>query len=153
MNRRDPIDSDLPRGGTVAAYNWRRRFWQLKVLVTLVLVLVLTGCATGEGDAGSTIAEVETTAHSVEETTVLRGEGNLPRPPDSTLSHSGREARASIGSYCWFDGESEASAYGGCVDMPYITLPKQQTLTVPSGSDMVFRYGGHKPPKTVENRV
>jgi hypothetical protein len=46
----------------------------MKALMTLVLVLVLAGCAAGEGGAGSTIAEEETTAHSAgAETTALQG--------------------------------------------------------------------------------
>jgi hypothetical protein len=36
-----------------------------------------------------------------------------------------------------------------CGDAPTITPPRKKTLTVPSGSEMVFRYGGQSPPKTV----
>jgi hypothetical protein len=119
--------------------------WQMKGLMTLVLGLLLAGCAVGQGDgADSTIAEEETTAHSVrEETTVLTG-GDLPRPPKSTLSYGGREVKGALGTYCWSSGRMDV-----CGDAPTITPPRKKTLTVPSGSEMVFRYGGQSPPKTV----
>jgi hypothetical protein len=107
----------------------------MKVLVTLVLVLLLAGCAAREGGAGSTIAE--------EETTVLKRGGDLRRPPDSTLSYGGREVKGRLGSYCWTSM---------CADMAGIPVPrKQQTLTVPSGSEMVFRYGGQSSPYEVKS--
>jgi|SRR5215212_7774843 hypothetical protein len=119
----------------------------MKVLMTLVLVLVLAGCAAGKGNAGSTIAEEETTAHNAqEETTVLEGGGNLQRPPESTLSYGGREVKGLLGSYCWYYGNS-----GVCADAFRILVPrKQKTLTVPAGSEMVFRFGGQKSLKEVE---
>ena len=117
----------------------------MKVLMTLVLVLLVVGCAAGEGDAGSTVAEEETTSYKAEETTALKG-GDLRRPPDSTLSFGGREVRGRLGSYCWsYRGTM------GCSDVAGIPLPHEpQTLTVPSGSEMVFRYGGQRSPKKVE---
>jgi len=110
--------------------------------MTLVLALVLAGCAAGRGDGPSTVAEEETTAPHAEETTALQEGGNLPRPPDSTLSYGGREVKGRFGSYC---------TPTICVDkaMPSVS-PKQGTLSVPSGSEMVFRYGGQRPPTTVE---
>src|SRR5215203_1806492 len=117
----------------------------MKALMTLVLVFVLVGCAAGEGDAGSTIVEVETTAHrSKEETTVLKGEGNLRRPPDSTLSYGEREVKGRLGTYCWTSGSS-----GVCADSFLSFPPRKKTLTVPSGSEMVFRYGRQRSPDTV----
>jgi hypothetical protein len=128
----------------------------MKVLMTLVLVFVLAGCAAGKGGAGSTTTQEETTAYK-EETTVLEAEDNLPRPPDSTLSYGGREVTGTLGTYCWdFSSGSSASAGSGCVDMFDVPIPpKQQTLTVPSGSEMVFRYGGQASPnrKTVETKA
>ena len=116
----------------------------MKVLMTLVLVLLLAGCAAGQGGAGQTPAE-ETTANGKEETTIQQGAGgNLPRPPDSTLSYGGQEVKGSLGTYCWFSDGS-----GGCADAPPITPPRKRTLTVPSGSEMVFRYGGQNPPDKV----
>ena len=73
----------------------------------LVLSFVLAGCAAGEvgtgseGDAGTTVAEEETTVNGSEETTVLAGQGGIPEPPDSTLSYGGREVKGQLGSYCW----------------------------------------------------
>lgn len=77
----------------------------------------------------------ETTA--LEETTVQKKAGDLDRPPDSTLSYGGQEVRGSLGSYCWGDT---------CADMAYPVRPPKQTLTVPSGSEMVFRFGGQESP-------
>ena len=111
--------------------------WQMKGLMTLVLGLLLARRTVGQGDgADSTVAEEETTAYSArEETTVLTG-GDLPRPPKSTLSYGGREVKGALGTYCWSSGKLHV-----CGDAPTITPPRKKTLTVPSGSEVVFRYG------------
>jgi hypothetical protein len=120
----------------------------MKVHMTLVLVLLLAGCAAGPGNAGRTPAE-ETTANGTEETTAYKEEttvqkkaGDLNRPPDSTLSYGGQEVRGELGSYC------TATACFDVAAMP--VSPKQGTLTVPSGSEMVFRYGEQSSPDTVK---
>jgi hypothetical protein len=111
----------------------------MKALMTLVLVLLLAGCAAGQGGAGGTSTEEETTARHAEETTVL-GE-RFPQPPDGTLSYGGQEVKGLPGSFCWTDV---------CVDKAGgIVPPRNQTLTVPSGSEMVFRFRGQSPPETV----
>ena len=122
----------------------------MKALRTLVLALLLAGCAVERGDgAGSAPTQEEPTANATEETTVLQEKTTVlatPEPPDSTLSDGGREVKGTLGSYCWSSGNS-----GTCVDS--IGPPiggKQETLTVPPGSEMVFRYRGKSPPKTVE---
>ena len=122
----------------------------MKALMTLVLALLVAGCAAGRDDgAGSAPTQEEPTANATEETTVLKEETTVlatPEPPDSTLSDGGREVKGTLGSYCWSSGNS-----GTCVDS--IGPPiggKQETLPVPPGSEMVFRYGGKSPPKTVE---
>ena len=111
------------------------------MLTTLVLVVILAGCAAGRGDGGSTVAEEETTAPHAEETTALQEGGNLPRPPDGTLSYGGREVKGRLSSYC---------IPRICVDGLPSVSPKQGTLTVPSGSEMVFRYGGRRSLDTVD---
>jgi hypothetical protein len=116
-------------------------------LLVVVLVLVLAACAAGQGSAGPTIAE-ETTSHNAEETTVLQGGGDLRRPPESTLFYGGREVTGSLGSYCWSYGSS-----GVCADTAGQPPPKRKTLTVPSGSEMVFRYGGQRSPDMVKARA
>jgi hypothetical protein len=66
-------------------------------------------------------------------------EGYILSPPDGTLSYGGREVRRDpTGSYCW--------GYG-CLDGISLTPPRKQTLIVPSGSEMVFRWGGEPPNK------
>ena len=117
----------------------------MKALMTLVLVLFLAGCAAGQGGAGRTPAE-ETTANGKEETTIQQGAGNLPRPPsDSTLSYGGQEVKGTLGSYCWSYRSTSV-----CADAAAIAPPRKQVLTVPSGSEMVFRYGGQRPPYTLK---
>jgi hypothetical protein len=125
----------------------------MKALMTLVLVLLLTGCAARQGGAGGTPTEVVTTANGTEETTVhkeettvLEADGNPSRPPDSTLSFGGREAKGTLGSYCWFSGGS-----GMCADTFRVLVPnKERRLTVPSGSEMVFHFGGQSSAYKVE---
>ena len=90
----------------------------------------------------TTAYKEETTA--LEETTGLQGASDLDRPPDSTLSYGEQEVRGRLGSYCWGDT---------CADMAYPMRPPKQTLTVPSGSEMVFRYGGQKSPDRLETHV
>jgi len=83
----------------------------------------------------------EETTH-LEETTALQGEGDLRRPPDSTLSYGRQEVRGRLGSYC---------TSTTCFDVALMPVtPKQQTLTVPSGSEMVFRYGEQRSPDRVK---
>jgi hypothetical protein len=114
----------------------------MKALMTLALVLLLAGCAARQGDAGRTKPE-ETTANGTDETT-LTGEGGLPRPSDSTLSYGGQEVKGTLGSYCWSTHSSAVCSYAA-----YPERPPKPTLTVPSGSEMVFRYGGQNPPDSV----
>ena len=127
----------------------------MRVLMTLVLALLLAGCAAERGDsAGSATKQEETTADGTEETTVLNEETTVlglgPEPPDSTLSYGGREVEGTLGSYCWSSGASSESM-ATCVDSSGPPIRgKQETLTVPPDSEMVFRYGGQDPPKTVE---
>jgi hypothetical protein len=117
--------------------------------VVVMLVLVLAGCAAREGgtgsgsDAGPTSAEEETTSYKTQEETTSLEEGRIAsRPPHTTLSHGGREVRGILGSYC------TATA---CYDVALLPVsPKQKALIVPSGSEMVFRYGGRSSPDTVK---
>jgi hypothetical protein len=76
---------------------------------------------------------------SLEETTSL--EDYLSSPPKSTLSYGGEVARSpASASYCWG---------GGCADGVWTVPPRKQTLYVPSGAEMVFRFGGQGPPNKV----
>jgi hypothetical protein len=126
----------------------------MRVLMTLVLLLLLAGCAAGQGDgATSGTTQKETIAKGTEETTVFNEESTFlgfPEPPDSTLSFGEREIKGTLGSYCWSSGNS-SEYVSTCLDSTGPPIGgKQETLTVPTGSEMVFRYGGQDPPKTVE---
>jgi len=125
----------------------------MKALTTLVLALLVAGCAAGRDDgAGPATTQEEPTANATEETTVLQEETTVlatPEPPDSTLSDGGREVKGMLGSYCW----SSRGSFG-CADSIWPLIPsKRKTLTMPPDSKMVFRYGGQSPPKTVEARA
>ena len=90
----------------------------------------------------------ETTAYQ-EETTSLQNEGELASPPDATLSYGGRVVRVSVSaSYCWSSAEGAMCA-DGVATLP----PRKQTLHVPSGSEMVFRYEAPRPPNKVSVSV
>jgi hypothetical protein len=130
----------------------------MKALMTLVLALLVAGCAAGRDDgAGSAPTQEEPIANATEETTVLQEETTFfatPEPPDSMLSDGGREVKGTLGSYCWSSTTSSESSVSGCVDTSWPLIPsRQKTLTVPPDSEMVFRYGGQDPPKTVEARA
>ena len=88
------------------------------------------------GTTEETTAPEETTA--LEETTGLQGAGGVDRPPESVLSHGEQVVRGTLGSYCWSRGGSSV-----CADAIWPLIPsKQKTLTVPSDSKIVLRYGG-----------
>jgi Bacterial Ig-like domain (group 3) len=92
----------------------------------------------------TTAYQEETTAYQEETTSPLK-KGELASPPDSTLSYGGREVRVSVSaSYCWSSAEGSF-----CADGVSTIPPRKQTLHVPSGSKMVFRYEAPRPPKKV----
>ena len=71
------------------------------------------------------------------------------RPPHSTPALGGREVSGKLGSFCW---TSDRAAV--CADMHGIPVPsEQQRLTVSSGSEMLFHYGGGRSPKTVQAKA
>ena len=109
----------------------------------MVIVLVLAGCATGESGTGSEDNAGPTVAE--EQTTSVGWERDPNKPPPSTLSYGGREVKGTLGSYCW-----ESGGTGMCADAVFLVPTRKRTLAVTSDSDLVFRYGGESPPKTVE---
>ena len=101
--------------------------------------------ATGSCSSVMEVVKLPPPETTQEETTSILEEGELASPPDSTLSYGGREVRVSVSaSYCW-------SSTGGsmCADGVATLPPRKQTLHVPSGSEMVFRYEAPRPPKEV----
>jgi hypothetical protein len=71
------------------------------------------------------------------------GPGDLPEPPEATLSFGDRTVTGSLGSYCWSSV---------CVDTAFpidksgaLIPPDTKTLVLPAGSEMVFDLGGERP--------
>jgi hypothetical protein len=132
----------------------------LKAVVALLIgcaVLLLgVGCAGVRSESPKEQGHTEATkkeqtrspgATTSEETTVLQREGDRKRPPESTLSYGGREVRSSIFlTYYW---EYGTYRYKAVTDSILTTPPGKETLTVPSGSEMLLRYETQRPPNKV----
>jgi hypothetical protein len=86
-------------------------------------------------------------ATASEETTVLQREGDRKQPPQSTLSYGGREVISS--EYFVHSWEYRGNVYEDMIDAILSTPPRKETLTVPSGSKMLFRYETQRPPNKV----
>ncbi len=71
------------------------------------------------------------------------------RPPQSTLSYGGETVSGALGSYCWVTVSRDGDFIGGCFDVNTPVPRKEETLTVPAGSVMVFDYGGEDRPSKV----
>jgi hypothetical protein len=129
-----------------------RLSFALTIVALLGAIVVLSAFALqnlfasdpGNEDVAEATEERTQATETTEETTVQQGAGNLDRPPDSTLSYGEQEARGSLGSYCWGNV---------CADALFFVPPRKKTLTVPSGSEMVFRYGGQSSPDRVIARA
>jgi hypothetical protein len=126
-------------------------FGAIIVLIALALRIQIVSDYGNEDFAHKTEERTQVT-ETPEETTALEETSALEEttaasatplsgPPDSTLSYGGREVRVSVSaSYCWG---------GGCFDGVETIPPRNKTLYVPSGSEMVFRYEAPRPPKKV----
>lgn len=113
-------------------------------IVALIIsaALVLAGCGGQVGEAPSDPTSQDRTA--------TNEEPSISRPPNSTLSYGGRSVRSELGSYCWSSTGSPAA----CADAAGIPVTrKQQRLTVPAGSVLIFDYGGEERPDSVEARA
>ena len=119
-------------------------------LIVAVMVLASAGCTGGGrnedgGYSGETTAYPEPTRHAT-----TNPELSVSRPPDSTLTYGGRTVTGEIGSYCWSSSGSPAT----CADAAGIPVAReQQTLIAPTGSVLMFDYGGEGRLDWVEARA
>ena len=143
-----PVRQECEKGGSTS-----RLSFALTMAVLFGAIVVLSAfalqnlfvSAPGNEDFAEATEEMTQATETTEETTTLQGGGDLKTPPDSKLSYGGREVRSSAsGSYCWEYGNSSL-----CADGIVLTPPRKKTLSVPSGSEMVFRYGRQRPPNKV----
>ena len=112
------------------------------VALMVGVALVLAGC---DGQAGEASSDPGAQEH-----TATHGEPSIIRPPDSILAYGGRTVTGELGSYCWSSRGSPAT----CADAAGIPVArKQQPLTVPTGSVLMFDYGGEGRPDSVEARA
>ena len=136
-------------------------------IVSLIVALTgitfsLAGCAAWQTARGSEQQDRVRRDHQrpkppVEESTAVRREARegtakpampqISEPPESTLAYDGRTVTGEIGSYCW----SSAGLPPTCADTAGIPVAhEQQMLTVPTGSMLMFDYGGRRRPDSVE---
>ena len=112
------------------------------VTLTVGVALVLVGCGGQASEAPSDSTPKNRTA--------TNEEPSISRPPNSTLAYGGQAVTAELGSYCWSSPGSPAT----CADAAGIPVaPEQQKLTVPTGSMLMFDYGGEGRPDSVEARA
>jgi hypothetical protein len=69
-----------------------------------------------------------------------------PQAPDSTLTLGNRSVSGVLGSYCWTSPSGATCADAAGIPVP----PEEQALAVPSGSVMVFDFGGSRRPTSVK---
>ena len=116
-------------------------FGAIVVLIALALRIQVVSDSGNEDFAHTTDERTQVT-QTPEETTALEETTSFNQaPPETTLSYGGREVRSSAApSYCWVSG---------CVDGLPRAPSRHKTLTVPSGSQMVFHYESQSPPNKV----
>jgi hypothetical protein len=112
------------------------------VALIVGVALVLAGCGGQASEAPSDTTPKERTA--------TNEESSFSRPPNSSLAYGGQAVTGELGSYCWSSAGSPAT----CADAAGIPVaPEQQRLTVPTGSMLIFDYGGKRRPDSIEARA
>ena len=118
------------------------RFWIVAV-VTAVGIVFLAGCGqdppilpkeTGYARSKATGATAEQTEPGA----------SLPKPPDGALVFGNHRKIGELGGYCWDSV---------CTEATFVIPPVGEVLAVPSGSDLLFEYGGSSPPTKVKAKA
>ena len=114
-----------------------------KLVALIAIVFFLAEC-------GSQAEKAPSDHSGGQQRTATNEEPSISKPPQSPLSFGGRTVIGEIGSYCWSSPGSPAT----CADAAGIPVAReQQTLTVPTGSVLMFDYGGEGRPDSVEARA
>lgn len=118
------------------------RYWII-VVVTASGFFFLAGCGQGPpiqpDEAGD--ARPKTTEATAEQT---EPQASFPEPPNGTLVFGDQREAGELGGYCWD---------GVCTEANFVVPPEGEALAVPSGSDLLFEYGGEHPPSKVEAKA
>ena len=118
------------------------RFWIVAV-VTAVGIVFLAGCGqdppilpkeTGYARSKATGATAEQTEPGA----------SLPKPPDGALVFGEQRKTGELGGYCWDSV---------CTEATFVVPLVGKALAVPSGSDLLFEYGGSSPPSKVKAKA
>ncbi len=118
------------------------RVWIVAVMAVVMLVSWF-GCGQGPpippketGDARSKATEA--TAEQTEP------RASFPKPPNGALVFRDQRKTGELGGYCWD---------GVCTEATFVVPPEGEALAVPSGSDLLFEYGGSSPPTKVKAKA
>lgn len=119
-----------------------RRLWIIAVVTTVGVILA--GCGQDapippDDDSGE--AHQKATEATVEKT---EPRASLPKPPTGTLVFEGQRETGKLGGYCW---------EGVCIEATFEVPPGGEALSVPSGSKLLFEYGGTPPPSKVQAKA
>ncbi len=116
------------------------RYWVIAVASS---AFFLTGCGqdtplspdkTGDARHKATEATAEQT----------ESQASLPKPPNGALAVESQRETGELGGYCWD---------GVCTEATFEVPPRVEALTVPSGSDLLFEYGGNSTPTKVQAKA
>ncbi len=118
------------------------RVWIVAV-VAVVMLVSWFGCGQGPpippketGDARSKPTEA-----AAEQT---EPGASFPKPPNGALVFGNHRKIGELGGYCWDSV---------CTEATFVIPPEGEALAVPSGSDLLFEYGGSSPPTKVKAKA
>ncbi len=112
---------------------------RLLIFAVVSLVLASAGCAQGPPDQTGEARPRATEATSEQ----TRPRTSSPEPPNATIAFRDQRETGELGGYCWA---------GACTEATLVVPPEGEALDVPSGSELLFEYGGDRPPSKVEAR-
>ena len=118
------------------------RVWIVAVM-TVVMHISWSGCAQGPPipPKETRDARSEATEATAEPTET---ETSFPKPPNGALVFGDHRKNGEQGGYCWDNV---------CTEATFVIPPEGEALAVPSGSDLLFEYGGSSPPSKVKAKA